>query len=132
MKTWTTRVLSLLTAAALFAATGGEALGLKRPCAHHEAAAAGSTHDAQAAPSPDDHAAHGAGAGEAEGGEHAAPCSCMGNCTVVAPAAAPVQGVERPLPAPVGRVTVRPAPVVPVVMVRIDHLIPLPTAPPLS
>lgn len=130
MKNWTTRWLSVLTVAALFASTGGEALGMGRPCAHHEAAAAHGEGASEAGTGA--HHAHAAQGAEDEGDEHAAPCSCLGNCTVVAPAAMPHEGVERPLPVPGARVVVRPSPVAPVVMVLLDHMIPLPNAPPIS
>jgi hypothetical protein len=125
---WQHRILSALTAAAMLAAFGGEALGYRRPCAHHDAVAGHGGRPAASFAS-EHHAPHAQDASEED---HAAPCNCIGNCSVAQQEAPPGGGAEVTLQAPVSRITVRPAPVRPVVLARIAHLIPFSHAPPLA
>ena len=125
---WQHRLLSALTAAALLAAFGGEALGYRRPCTHHEAMA-GHEQPSEASASAGHHAEHAQDASESD---HSEPCNCLGNCSVAQQQAPPTGGAEVELQAPVSSIAVRPAPVRPVVQVRIAHLIPFSHAPPLA
>lgn len=120
------KLMRLLLVAGLLAATSGEAFGYQRECAHHGAVAG---HEAGT-----EAAHHGADAGSSEHDEdgHAAPCSCVGLCTVATTVAAPrTPTLETVLPQPAAVPAIVPAPVVPVVQVRISHLIPFSNAPPL-
>lgn len=120
------RLLGFVMVVVLLGATSGEAIGYRRACAHHEAAQAGV--DA-AAETSSHHGSHGAQDAGDDG--HGGPCTCLGNCTVSTPeVSVPFIGVDGILPAPAGSIVVRPAPVRPVVQIRIAYLIPFSNAPP--
>jgi hypothetical protein len=136
------RFVHLLALAGLLTATGVQAIGAGRECAHHAAAAHGAAgaSDVMGAAAPGGahgHAHHdpaaGRPAGERSDGQdpHESPCDCLGHCTVPAAAAvpvpAPVQGVGA-VAAGAGPAKAASAaePVAPLT----DHRLPFPNAPP--